>query len=80
MGGGGFGPSLDETMEIGSRESRGERAEVFAGSTSVSVSEPEASSSQLSATGLDLGFDAGFWGTLVESLRWESVDAISDDH
>jgi hypothetical protein len=59
--GGGFGDSSFEgTVEIGSRESRGELADAFEGSVSVSVSEPEISSSQLSATGLDLGFWAGF--------------------
>lgn len=44
---------------------------------SVSVSEPDDSRSQLSATGLDLGLCAGFCGTVVESLRCESVVAIS---
>jgi hypothetical protein len=47
------------------------------GGASVSVSEPEDSRSQLSATGLDLGLCRGFWGTVVESLRCESVVAIS---
>lgn len=44
---------------------------------SVSVSEPEDSRSQLSATGFDLGLCSGFWGIVVESLRCESVVAIS---
>ncbi len=48
-----------------------------AGEASVSVSEPEDSRSQLSATGLDLGLCRGFCGTVVESLRWERVVAIS---
>ena len=46
-------------------------------SSSVSVSEPLASSSQLSATGFDFGFEAGFWGAVVESLRLPRVSAIS---
>lgn len=45
---------------------------------SVSVSEPDDSRSQLSATGLDFGLCSGFWGTVVESWRWESVVAISE--
>ena len=44
---------------------------------SVSVSESEDSRSQLSATGLDFGLCSGFCGTVVLSLRWESVAAIS---
>lgn len=44
---------------------------------SVSVSEPDDSRSQLSATGLDLGLCSGFCGTVVLSFRCESVDAIS---
>lgn len=78
VGGGGCGDkSFEATVDMGERESRGELAEAFDGSISVSVSEPELSSSQLSATGFDLGFSAGFWGTLVESWRCERVDAIS---
>jgi hypothetical protein len=76
VGGGGFGDiSLDATVEIGSRESCGD--DLGLASISVSVSEPEASSSQLSATGFDFGLWAGFWGTVAESLRCVSVDAIS---
>jgi hypothetical protein len=75
VGGGGFGDiSADRTVEIGSRESRGDFA---GGAASVSVSEPEDSRSQLSATGLDFGFEAGFCGVVVESLRCVSVEAIS---
>lgn len=48
------------------------------GEVSVSVSEPDDSRSQLSATGLDLGLCRGFWGTVVESLRCERVAAISE--
>lgn len=44
---------------------------------SVSVSDPDDSRSQLSATGLDLGLCRGFWGTVVESFSVESVSAIS---
>jgi hypothetical protein len=44
---------------------------------SVSVSDPEDSRSQLSATGLDFGLCSGFCGTVVLSLRCESVVAIS---
>lgn len=44
---------------------------------SVSVSEPDDSRSQLSATGFDFGLCRCFWGTVVESLRCESVVAIS---
>lgn len=67
---------MDVTVEMGSRESCGEDL-VGRSDSSVSVSEPETSSSQLSATGFDLGGCAGFWGALVESLRWERVEAIS---
>lgn len=42
-------------------------------SASVSVSEPERSSSQESATGADLGFAIGLCGDLAESLRVDSV-------
>jgi hypothetical protein len=59
---------------MGSRESCGELFDGMLGS-SVSVSEP--SRSQLSATGLDLGLWAGFWGLVVDSLRCVRVDAIS---
>lgn len=58
--------------------------------SSVSVLEPEScvllssfssssssSSSQESATGLDLGLWSGFWGSLVESWSWASVEAMS---
>lgn len=46
--------------------------------SSVSVSEPErSSSSQESATGLDFGLCSGFCGSLGESLRWVSVEAMS---
>lgn len=68
--------SLDVTVEMGSRESCGELL-VASSASSVSVSEPETSSSQLSATGFDLGLCAGFWGLLVDSLRCESVEATS---
>jgi hypothetical protein len=49
---------------------------VVGGTSSVSVSEP-LSSSQLSATGLDFGFCAGFCGEVAESSRLPSVEAIS---
>lgn len=75
VGGGGLGGvSKDCTAETGSRDDVLER---FWASLPGSVSESAESSSQLSATGLLFGFCAGFWGTLVESLRLPSVDAIS---
>lgn len=78
VGGGGFGDSsVEGTVEMGSSESRGEPAETFAGAVTVSVSESDSPSSQLSATGLDFGFEAGFCGVLVESLRCVRVEAIS---
>lgn len=46
---------------------------------SVSVSEPDDSRSQLSATGLDLGLCRGFCGTVVESLSCDRVFAISGE-
>lgn len=78
MGGGGFGVSSSEgTMEMGSSESWGDAADLDVFWSSVSVSEPEDTSSQLSATGLLLGFCAGFCGAVVEIWRCESVLAIS---
>jgi hypothetical protein len=62
-------------VDIGLRAARAEALE-GAGS-SVSVSEEEESASQVSATGLDFGFCAGFWGEVGESLRCVRVDAIS---
>lgn len=84
-GGGDGGVSSDVAVERGWRLSLGEVEDflevLLAGSpaSSVSVSEPESSSSQESATGFDFGFCAGFWGTFVESWRWERVEAISGE-
>lgn len=50
---------------------------VDSGAVSVSVSEPDDSRSQLSATGLDFGLWKGFCGTVVDSFSVESVSAIS---
>lgn len=51
--------------------------DVFGVSVSVSLPE-EASSSQLSATGLDLAFTADSGDVLVEMVRWERVCATSE--
>jgi hypothetical protein len=78
VGGGGWGDgSFEGIVEMGSSESRAEALLGGLDSVSTSVSEPEPSSSQLSATGFDLGLWAGFCGVLVDSWRWASVDAIS---
>lgn len=70
MGGGACGDSvLSSCVLLGAAEG--------GAVDSVSVSEPEDSRSQLSATGLDFGLCSGFCGTVVLSLRWESVAAIS---
>jgi hypothetical protein len=74
VGGGGWGgrSSLISVVEV-EVVLRGAVEEVV----SVSVSEPDDSRSQLSATGLDLGLCSGFCGTVVLSLRCERVAAIS---
>lgn len=69
VGGGGCGGSSTSVVEVEVVE----RGAV----DSVSVSEPEDSRSQLSATGLDFGLWRGFWGTVVESFSVERVSAIS---
>lgn len=58
VGGGGFGDSEEGSVEMGEGMSRAADEDKVEGD-SFSVSEPE-SSSQLSATGLDLGLWAGF--------------------
>lgn len=71
---------------MGSNESVGEAgffpvtAAVAEDGSSSSVSEPLRSSSQLSATGLDLGFCAGFCGAVGDSLRCVRVLAISGNN
>jgi len=55
-----------EELEVGIRD---REAEVV----SVSVSLPEEASSQLSATGVDLGFEVLLCGALVEMLSLERV-------
>jgi hypothetical protein len=81
VGGGGCGGlSRELTVESGGSEACGEEptaASFVVGVSSVSVSEPEESKSQLSATGLDFGFEAVFWGTVAESWRLPRVSAIS---
>lgn len=74
VGGGGWGgrSSLASVVEV-EVVLRGAVEEVV----SVSVSEPDDSRSQLSATGLDFGLSSGFCGTVVLSLRCERVVAIS---
>lgn len=74
MGGGGWGGKSSFVTKIAL-----EVAESGAVEVSVSVSEPEDSRSQLSATGLDFGLCRGFCGTVVDSLRWERVVAISGE-
>lgn len=72
----------DAVLEMGERGSSSlvldrERLEGL-DESSVSVSEPlRSTSSQESATGLDFGFAAGFWGDLALILRCESVSATS---
>lgn len=67
VGGGGCGGSSTSVVA----------ALVDSAGDSVSVSEPDDSRSQLSATGLDFGLCSGFCGTVVESFSVESVSAIS---
>lgn len=70
VGGGGWGGrSADVTVVMGDNESRCAMELSFTCEISFSVSDPEESSSQLSATGLDFGGLAGFCGTLAESSR-----------
>lgn len=68
VGGGGCGGSSTSVVAV---------LVVDSGAVSVSVSEPDDSRSQLSATGLDLGLWKGFCGTVVDSFSVESVSAIS---
>lgn len=69
VGGGGCGGSSGSAVEALVIES--------GAGDSVSVSEPEDSRSQLSATGLDFGLCRGFCGAVVESFSLESVSTIS---
>ena len=80
VGGGGFGGlSREVVVDKGCRESCGEPfcADLPRSTSSVSVSDPLSSASQLSATGLDLGFCAVFCGCEAESSRLPRVFAIS---
>jgi hypothetical protein len=69
VGGGALGRVADVDVEMGERLFFVELRDRV--SVSVSVSEPERVSSQVSATGLDLGLAWVFKGVVVESLIWE---------